>query len=300
MEVLDFQASAMETTWSPCLHNTAGVILLKWKFFCHLFAKNPQWSWIIFKKSDPDDLNSPCLSGLKLSVILCSSYGRCSLNSLCFHHHRAFAHATTPVESVFHLLPTCLTFYSTFKTHSKTPPFSVASLNILSTTDQIAPENLTTPLSWYWPFIMAVFCLHVFLLQQTVGSLCEATHVSLTLTLPLTSEYWHMDGSYILKGIQLSQYASKHFSMDYVELHIKVRMCVRMGVRKGDHMPCQSDGDSWNHLQPIFNYCLFLKEPGWLGCFLNREMCRQSHTHTHPPSQTETPLRARFGPYVMH
>lgn len=74
--------------------------------------------------------------------------------------------------------------------------------------------------SWYWPLRMAVFCLHVFLLQQTVGAICEATHVSLTLTLPPTSEYRHMDGSYILKGIQLSEYASKHFSMDHVELHI--------------------------------------------------------------------------------
>ena len=125
---------------------------------------------------------------------------------------------------------------------------------------------------------MAAFYLHVFLLQQTVRSLHEATHVSLTLTLPPTSEYWHMDGSYILKGSQLSQYASKHFSMDYVELHIKVRMCVRMGVR-ADHMPCQSDGDNWNHLQPIFNYFLFFKDPGYLGCFFDMETCRQSYTH---------------------
>lgn len=128
---------------------------------------------------------------------------------------------------------------------------------------------------------MAAFYLHVFLFQQTVRSLCEATHVSLTLTLPPTTEYWHMDGSYILKGSQLSQYASKHFSMDYVELHIKVRLCVRMGVRAGDHMPCQSDGDSWNHLQSNFNYCLLFKDPGYLGCFFfNMETCRQAYTHT--------------------
>lgn len=128
---------------------------------------------------------------------------------------------------------------------------------------------------------MAAFYLHVFLFQQTVRSLCEATHVSLTLTLPPTTEYWHMDGSYILKGSQLSQYASKHFSMDYVELHIKVRLCVRMGVRAGDHMPCQSDGDSWNHLQSNFNYCLLFKDPGYLGCFFLTWKHVDKHTHTH-------------------
>lgn len=176
----------METTWSPCLyhlHNTAGVILLKWKFF----AKNPQWSWIIFKKIDPDDLASPYLYGLNLSVILRSSDGRLLSKSTLLPLPQglwyAIPHRPPPVDSVFHFLPTCLTFYSTFKTQLQDSP-------LISGLPQ-HPLYYRPDSSWshLCPFSMAAFHLHVFLLQQTVRSLREATHVALTSTLPPTSEF---------------------------------------------------------------------------------------------------------------
>lgn len=49
----------------------------------------------------------------------------CSLNPLCFRYHRAFdtlSPPPTPADSVFHFLPTCLTFYSTFKTQLQDSP----------------------------------------------------------------------------------------------------------------------------------------------------------------------------------
>ena len=136
----------METTWSPCLHrlhNTAGVILLKWKFFCHFFAKTPQWSWIIFKTIDPDDLASPYLSGLNLSVILCSSYGRLSSKSTLLPLPQSLCICYSPCWE-------CLSLsfnLSKLLLNLQDSPLSAASLDILSTTDQIAPEDLTIPLS---------------------------------------------------------------------------------------------------------------------------------------------------------
>lgn len=113
------------------------------KFFCHFFAKTPQWSWIIFKKIDPDDLASPYLSGLNLSVILCSSYGRLSSKSTLLLLPQGLCICYSPRWE-------CLSFpshLSKLLLNLQDSPLSVASLNTLSTTDQIAPENLTKPLS---------------------------------------------------------------------------------------------------------------------------------------------------------
>lgn len=110
----------------------------------------------------------------------------CSLNPLCFRYHRAFDTLSAPppsVDSVFHFLPTCLTFYSTFKTQLQDSP-------LISGLPQ-HPLYYRPDSSWshLCPFSMAAFHLHVLLLQQTVRSLREATHVALTSTLPPTSEF---------------------------------------------------------------------------------------------------------------
>ena len=122
MEVSDFQESAMETTWSPCLHrlyNTAGVILLKWNSFVISLLKPLNGLESFSKKLIL--MISPLLTSLVSTWVLsCApAMADCPLNPLCFCYHRAFAYATPPVESVFHFLPTCLNFYST----SKTPPY---------------------------------------------------------------------------------------------------------------------------------------------------------------------------------
>lgn len=118
-----------------------------------------------------------------------------------------------------------------------------------------------------------------------MSSLNEATHVLFTLTLPPTVTLNYMNESWILESSQLSQYPSEFFSIVYMELALKGNICVGVGVKTGDRMPCLmgivkiTSRQFENTAAKSSDIWIILNMKIWRQSYIY--VCLHIHTHSH-------------------